>query len=1709
MLSIKHILKYLVGVLILISLPLWGKTELPVLPSTVAVKGLSLHINPQQSVYDANTGFSGAGTMFFPALGRELPVTYTNVRLDAQAQWQSGQVKAHVAPDLLKTSAIGDLEHPNVVNNFDGLKNFIKAARTHTDAMPLMLNTLPSFQNANFGTLAVMMTEINVSNEGTTASMMALERMPEGIYLPFTRTGIAFDPLSMQPFKELELALSATSDVPDTQMPITFKAGNATGTEGTYVAFDCNGLKVFHIEGFHKFTSGIITPSPTSGPAVIATFSADVKSVRQFVVKVTIPDFTIGGVDDVAFKITDAEIDYSDSENPTNFPAAYFTEMGNTAPTKKETWKGIHIGNLSISLPTLPMRDKDDKPFAFNAKDMIYDKGNGFSATLFVKTAGMADVNIKGFRMVLDEFNLRLKKNSVQDLNFLGSLAIPVLFDEKGALKYKATFNTSGDTTQSKFEVAVQFPDDINLQVPFLELAGCKLQKTSVVKIYNRSSKWGVFANLQGNFNIGVKKDSKLSLGLPFEGWKIGDSPTAKTRSGDEELPMGFKGFDLDGGNSSSAPSKKMSGFPLTVDDITFATEKGVYKLGMTVGIALGGSSSSFQAKGGIVISAGLQFSKLMTKKPWEGIEFKSIDVNELELNADMSTFSFSGQLKFMNDDTYGNGFKADVTLRVKVGKGFGVDAKAIFGNKDNYSYFYVDADFKFQQGVPLVSPLNLYSIGGGIYFNMRRVIENDKSKYIPQKDIFGFKARVGVGLQRRETFDAVGELQFEFGANWELRFFEIIVKAGMLNENVASIRPSDDRPYYASKFAGGCTLRYDNMNQTITVSAFVQLQNIPSVSGHAQLNMFFDLNDKGNWYVRLGTPQNPARITWLKMSVGMYVMLGKGVGTLPDIGTIVPELAGMGLLPTRNDPNKGNGPSATGVGFAFGMNYKMEQDFNFLLFSGGVKVAFGLDAVLMKSETCQQGWNGWLMQAQAYGYIGARVDLEVNLLFIKGKFNIATLEVGAVLRAQLPKPILLSGRVGARYSILGGLIKGRFSIGLELKEDGQPCTIDNVPKSPAVGQPLVADTYPVKNESIQVFDDIVVSTNFQVRQVQSYDCTGNSVFPLSCYYKVRLTKVNIMEGSKIIASLDSSDVVFKDDYTLVLTPRTALPPNAKLKLVIFAEAYDTREDGTIIKSVGTESREVEFKTKDRPDKVYTPMIAYSAPGTGQKYWYKGYAKPKVSLKQDGYKYLFEPNYNGIESEYKWNLYKKNGKDSTLVGSYNLSAAFNGDELFYTYGPNANACGTYTEVRGEYRNIPPTKEELKEARRLRDKRSSKSSKKEREKQEKEWDKQAEILERTKRVWVLYDVEVPKSCVYSELKPSRSFNFDALNTLDLEKKATYRIEVIRQPKGGVSRKKAEAATNVEANKVDGLDEDNEVEMTTRSLSIKKTEVQEVAIIYTNEFSISTVTDVAEKIKVSDKSQYETLSSFGQPNATDRQNMDGELLWTGVRPYVAIEGSVEPLDKYDTERIFANCSFKQTAGTQFYDWLKTSRSRARGMVASPYHHILLIDRYAELYKKFEREGLVYQASGWLVPRPYSYSARTYIPHPVYQFGTKLFEVRLDNFTRLGKNNVELVFNSVNAQWGMSEGLKIYAQNSKIATLQKPKCDDCYLTEDVMEIYNPDPLTQEWLNPSNFYNPGNYQIQGTFNYTATSIVPDRFNQPFTGTPKTYNFSFTPPNR
>ena len=99
-------------------------------------------------------------------------------------------------------------------------------------------------------------------------------------------------------------------------------------------------------------------------------------------------------------------------------------------------------------------------------------------------------------------------------------------------------------------------------------------------------------------------------------------------------------------------------------------------------------------------------------------------------------------------------------------------------------------------------------------------------------------------------------------------------------------------------------------------------------------------------------------------------------------------------------------------------------------------------------------GKNGFYATGQMYAYLAGEVGLMLDLWIYKGKIPLAEITLGALLKAGFPNPTWAFGRVRAKGSVLGGLVK--FESAVEFKM-GNVCL-------PEFGNPL---------DDVKIFGDV------------------------------------------------------------------------------------------------------------------------------------------------------------------------------------------------------------------------------------------------------------------------------------------------------------------------------------------------------------------------------------------------------------------------------------------------------------------------------------------------------------------------------------------------------------------------------------------------------------------------------------------------------------
>ena len=249
-------------------------------------------------------------------------------------------------------------------------------------------------------------------------------------------------------------------------------------------------------------------------------------------------------------------------------------------------------------------------------------------------------------------------------------------------------------------------------------------------------------------------------------------------------------------------------------------------------------------------------------------------------------------------------------------------------------------------------------------------------------------------------------------------------------------------------------------------------------------------------WHLYVGEPdeEKRCRITWIDFEIGKdqpvgmwakayanaYLCIGNelpGNGMLPELPAKVKDALGFKddkIETTENASDfqakvqKAQQETLAGVtgeikgGAMMGAAIGAEFGVNALFCYCSVEGMLGFDLVLKKfaeGERCRGGQakggkNGFYATGQMYAYLAGEVGLMLDLWIYKGKIPLADITLGALLKAGFPNPTWAYGRVRAKGSVLGGLVKFESAVDFKM---GNVCL-------PDFGNPL---------DDVKIFGDV------------------------------------------------------------------------------------------------------------------------------------------------------------------------------------------------------------------------------------------------------------------------------------------------------------------------------------------------------------------------------------------------------------------------------------------------------------------------------------------------------------------------------------------------------------------------------------------------------------------------------------------------------------
>ncbi|MEP2278701.1 MAG: hypothetical protein ABJI11_04675, partial [Maribacter sp.] len=670
--------------------------------------------------------------------------------------------------------------------------------------------------------------------------------------------------------------------------------------------------------------------------------------------------------------------------------------------------------------------------------------------------------------------------------------------------------------------------------------------------------------------------------------------------------------------------------------------------------------------------------------------KFERVKVDGIEIKYTKSNFTLEGSLAIMEDDpVYGDGFDGTLSATFENPK-FKVGGRAIFGKTD-FRYWTVDVwtDNVEENGN---SKLPLKAFVGGISNRMRKTGGNASgfqpgtATYIPDANTgLGIRAGVKIETQNAKSFSCKAYLEMEYNIHGGLN------RIGFMGEG--SVMGSGDKGSLAETGAAATKVGQaleENSNLVADQSngnyLTVAEESIPvtdvAASGkvgvyvgierdftndtfEGEFKLYLDLaavkgggednlagyakiyTSPNEWYIHIGTPQQRIDLLFnsgVQVRVGGYFMTGTNLPSQVDPHPTVVKILGDDML---NGERRDNQLTA-GNGFAFGMNFGYGYAWDWGLFYASVEIGAGFDVMhaYYPNAKCVGrpgpiGNNGWYSMGQVYAYLYGEFGVDVELAFIKGKFKIAEAGVAANLRGQFPNPVYIQGYVGMYYNILGGLVKGRMRMKVEL---GEECELEGI--SNTIGVPMISDLTPRDNtDDASVFSAPLAVFNYAVNSDFTVDLEGGTRT-----FKLQLTNFSVTsEGQAIDGELEWNDT----NDAVTFKPTATLPSEKEVNVVVEV-SFDEKIGGAFQTMIENgepviERAESTFVTDEAPDHIVWENVAYVYPVKDQqsfhpKEYNKGYVKMiqhQSDLFDDGYEMRaeFMPEYgDGVRTAMQYDI---------------------------------------------------------------------------------------------------------------------------------------------------------------------------------------------------------------------------------------------------------------------------------------------------------------------------------------------------------------------------------------------------------------------------------------------------------------------------------------
>ena len=949
-----------------------------------------------------------------------------------------------------------------------------------------------------------------------------------------------------------------------------------------YIEWDCNGFRSVNLRGIFEFSGDYFIPDPllsNNKKNVTASFEVNTTDFNNILISISIDPFKINGLGDITFIARQASVDMSDFVNCEGFvvPAGY-QNIFSEAP---QLWRGFFVKELTVLLPPEVSGSSERK--AINAYNLLIDESgvSGYFSATNVLPITQGDAS--GWPFSVDRIDIGITQNKLTGGSLGGAIGVPFLGSD--TLGYLAQIESTKTGLQYNFTVITNTTKTFNM--PFGGTV--MLDKGCQFEMKAGNGKFIPSAILNGT--LSVQKELVNLEKLRFEGLRLS-----------AESPY------ISGGTFSSTASVgiKLSGFDVGINNISLSFLSGRSSLGFDVKLSLmNKSEKGISASTRFFVNASVEATpdvsgSSYSRQKWR---YDGTIVQKIYVKGSVSIFSINGGIDLLKDDpVYGNGFHGQVGLMIDKILKDTAKVEVYFGTKANYKYWYAKIDIP--TNLPM-GTITLSKLVGGAYSNMERKDFNDnKSEYVPKEDTgLGFMAGVGLYVKDKKLFSADALFEIAFNKNSGVKYIGFIGKGQFFSGDVESGTNAS--------VSASINMVFDNENDVFHANLKVYMNIANAIKGIGPDGLMGESVihcDPKDWYIYIGRPSSPLGVNVLGMFESQsYFMAGTIIENMPlppsEVASIIQNI--------DMDFMKSESGVATGRGVAFGIRFKAnagvgkEKGFVYAYFNAGA----GADIMLRNYGTVQCagrsgpiGIDGWYASGQGYAYLIGKIGVRVK----NSEFDIMSVAAALLLQAKMPNPTWFQGNIAARYSILGGLVKGKVNVGVTLGEECILITNGNE----LAGIKLIGDIKPAGSSTdVDVFAAPQVSFNTNIdKEFGMVNVTDQYEV-----YRVRVDQFNLLTSDNQIIPGTIQWNNIQDLATLKL--KNTLPGKQKLTASVKVHIEKKSKSGTWeVLSANSEISESVFVTGDEPKSISDNNVAFSYPLKNQYNFYrneypKGYIK--------------------------------------------------------------------------------------------------------------------------------------------------------------------------------------------------------------------------------------------------------------------------------------------------------------------------------------------------------------------------------------------------------------------------------------------------------------------------------------------------------------------